>query len=983
MRTVPNKITMKLPYLAMLTLVCASHSATAAEEVQLQAPPINLEVHEGLEAHLFASEPMIKAPTQVEVDHRGRVWVLEGRNYRKVRDKKGDRLMILEDTNGDGKADKSKVFYQGNDINAAMGMTVLGNKVIISNAPDIFILEDTDGDDVSDKKTYLFRGIGGKQHDHSVHTVVKGPDGKLYFGMGDHARGLKGADGKPIKDRYGKDPFKLPNGKVYRCDVDGSELEVIGWNFRNPYELAVDSYGGVWQSDNDDGGSPACRMNYLLEFGDYGYRSSVRSNGPRTGASPRPEVAHWNQNDGGVVPNLLLTGTGSPTGLLVYEGSTLPTEFQNQVIHCDHAQNVVRAYPVTTNGAGYKAEMINILRGDVSWFRPTDVCAAPDGSLFVSDWHDPASGGHRANSTETGRIYRVAPKGLKYRTQALAVVDASCAITALQSVNLDTREQGYQWLEKNVEASRKSLEVLYKNSNPRLAARAAWLLIKNNPSFAEMAASHSDEDIRVVALRAARCYSANLSAVLNKLSKDSSSHVRRECAIALRHYDGKDLNVIWSELASRHQAGDRWSIEALGIAADGRWDSLFADWLEKVGDWNTPAGRDIVWRARCPQAMKLYSEAIADKNYKLEDALRFFRAFDSYKNADSELKELLAVNHPEAEGITALAIKHMRAPKMSDPTVKLAVDKVLKNSVGSENYVTLVQRFSLKQHNPELLQIALKNAGRPLGAQALGALSKLGGIRLLKKYFEDGDLQQKENVISLAGFGRQEAAANILVPMLLSDSIDDAMKISIIKAVNNASSGARGVMPLIISNKFPEHLEAQALEILASCPYANVVDWAVGEIVKANGGREPLGINKLIVMNGDPHKGEVIAQSCLACHQVGEKGISFGPSLTSVGSKLGKFGLYDAILNPSAGIEFNYETTILKLKGGSELRGFVANENAQAIDLKVMGGGIETVKKAEVVSRRHSKKSMMPEVYGKSFSPQQLADLVSYLEQLK
>src|SRR5438128_8486624 len=154
-------------------------------------------VGDGLEATLFASEPMVRNPTDMDIDARGRVWITEGANYRStfqrwgVLEPAGDRIVILEDTNGDGVADKETVFYQDPSINAALGLCVLGNRVIVSDSPHVFVLTDTDGDAKADKRELLFTGIGGVDHDHGVHAFVFGPDGKLYFNMGNESNQLR------------------------------------------------------------------------------------------------------------------------------------------------------------------------------------------------------------------------------------------------------------------------------------------------------------------------------------------------------------------------------------------------------------------------------------------------------------------------------------------------------------------------------------------------------------------------------------------------------------------------------------------------------------------------------------------------------------------------------------------------------------------------------------------------------------------------
>src|SRR6187549_375619 len=151
---------------------------------------------------------------------------------------------------------------------------------------------------------------------------------------------------------------------VFRCNLDGREVEMLAWNFRNNWEVSVDSFGTLWQSDNDDDGNKGVRINYVMEFGNYGYSDEMTGAGwqsARLGIESEIPQRHWHLNDPGVVPNLLQTGAGSPTGMVIYEGSLLPVQFRDQIIHADAGPNVVRSYPVKKNGAGYTADTINIL----------------------------------------------------------------------------------------------------------------------------------------------------------------------------------------------------------------------------------------------------------------------------------------------------------------------------------------------------------------------------------------------------------------------------------------------------------------------------------------------------------------------------------------------------------------------------------------------------------------------------------------------
>src|SRR2546425_243171 len=298
-------------------------------------------VGDGLEASLFASEPMVHNPTDMDIDERGRVWITEGVNYRSTFQKwgvlqpAGDRIVILDDTNGDGVADKETVFYQDPSINAALGICVLGNKVIVSSSPNVFVLSDIDGDGKADKRELLFTGIKGRDHDHAVHAFVFGPEGKLYFNFGNEGKELHypvnkdvplhgvidNVAMKPVVDLDGNEvnnrgkPYR--QGMVFRCNLDGSGVETLAWNFRNNYEVAVDSFGTMWQSDNDDDGNRGVRINYVMEYGNFGYADEMTgaawpeawSEAKSKGVAEDEKVFYeWHQYDPGVVPNLLHTG---------------------------------------------------------------------------------------------------------------------------------------------------------------------------------------------------------------------------------------------------------------------------------------------------------------------------------------------------------------------------------------------------------------------------------------------------------------------------------------------------------------------------------------------------------------------------------------------------------------------------------------------------------------------------------------------------
>lgn len=629
-----------------------------------------LKTPENLELTLFASEPMVRNPTDLDIDARGRIWLTEGVNYRSSFQRwgrlrpDGDRILILEDTDGDGVADKEKTFYQGHDINAALGICVLGNKVIVSCSPNVFVFTDEDGDDKADKKEVLFTGIKGADHDHGVHAFVFGPDGKLYFNFGNAGGEIHRPDGSVVKDVEGNEVTTkgqlYRQGLVFRCNLDGSEFEVLAHNFRNNYEVAVDSFGTLWQSDNDDDGNQGVRINYVMEFGNFGYSEEMTGAGWRIGwnkaqsqGAPGSERVfyEWHQYDPGVVPNLLHTGAGSPTGICVYEGKLLPDVFRNQVIHCDAGPRAVRAYPVTEDGAGYKARIENIITTDDTWFRPSDVAVAPDGSLYAADWNDAGVGGHnmvdQKLETMTGRVYRVAPNGHKPSAPRLDLATAAGCVQALQSPNQATRYLAWTKLHAMPSEAENDLLTLWKSGEPRMRARALHLLARikgQEKKYVEQALQDTDANIRVAGLRIARSLKLGVIPYVKMVAQDSSAQVRRECAIALRHNSSAEAAQLWAALAQQHDGKDRWYLEALGIGADQQWDKFLNAWLAAVGDrWNTPGGRDVVWRSRGKKTPGLLVKIINDKETEAKERERYMRSFDFIQGPekDAALVELL------------------------------------------------------------------------------------------------------------------------------------------------------------------------------------------------------------------------------------------------------------------------------------------------------------------------------------------------------
>ncbi|GAB2573322.1 hypothetical protein GCM10027190_24200 [Spirosoma areae] len=976
----------------------------------------SLNVAPGLEATLFASEPMLTNPTDIDVDAKGRVWVCEAYNYRPAVNgnptrKEGDRIVILEDTNGDGKADVTKVFYQDPSIESPLGIWVQGNKVIVSDSPNVWVLTDENGDDKADKKELLFTGIGGEQHDHGMHTFVFGPDGKWYFNFGNAGEQLLDKDGKPVVDIATGKPIDKQNfrqGMVFRCDPDGKNVELLGQNFRNNYEVAVDSYGTLWQSDNDDDGNKGVRINYVMEYGNYGYTDELTGAGwqaNRENIEPETPRRHWHLNDPGVVPNLLQTGAGSPTGIIVYEGKLLPEVFRNQVIHCDAGPNVVRSYPVQKEGAGYKAEIVNLLEGTRDqWFRPADVCVAPDGSLIIADWYDPGVGGHQAGDQSRGRVYRVAPPNSPYTMPKVDVSTTAGAIEALQSPNMSIRYEGWQKLREMGAKAEKPLAKLYKSSdNPRMQARALWLLSKldKGTKYIEKALKSDNPDLRITALRAARELKTDIIPYVKQLVNDPDAQVRRECAIALRRNQNRtggpagptspDAPGLWAQLASQYDGKDRWYLEALGIGADGNWDSYYTAWVKQMN--NDPlanaGGRDIVWRARTKESVPMLAKLAGDPAVDLSQRLRYFRAFDFNPGATEKSTALLGILQANSNStdVTKLALRHLDPSFVKNsPVATTALNKVMGDVYGTPEYIELVTRYEPTSENANLRKLAIQKAMDGLGRDATRQLLKQQGGPMVWEAINGTDAEAATNmVMALRRVGSKESI-EMLKTVALDEKRPIALRREATRSLGGSNDGEDVVIALLKSGDIKGDFKAAAVQGVSGAWRKKIRQEAASYLdggVAAGNTKLPA-MTELLAMKGDAEKGlSVFKNNCSICHQVNGEGMDFGPKLSEIGSKLPKESQYLAIIHPDAGISFGYEGWEVKFKDGSSMTGIVSSKTETDLQMKFPGGVVQNYKMADVVSMKQMDSSMMPSGLQEAMSSQELVDLVDYLASLK
>jgi putative membrane-bound dehydrogenase-like protein len=709
---------LKVMFVLMLLTVAPQQAFSPPAMQAGQAPslqpvriPVDIfHVPDGFEVTLWASSPLLHNPTDIDIDRDGRIWVAEGVRYRShhARQPEGDRIVVLQDTDGDGKADETHTFVQEPGLIAPLGVAVIDNKVIVSQPPDLIVYTDVDRnlrfDPAVDKREVLLTGFQGINHDHSLHSVTFGPDGKWIFNSGNTGGMFTDKSGKTFRI-FGSyrpspvGPFTFPNdpavyagkpsddGHVYvggftvRMNPDGTNAEIIGYNYRNSYEQSVTSLGDVFQNDNDD--PPACRVSWVMEYANFGFSSN---DGQRTWQADRRAgqsipVAEWRQDDPGMMPAGDVYGGGSPTGNVFYENGALGSTWDGTFFAADAGRNEVFAYQPARQGAGFALDRKIFLTSNVkqqyagsdfvggnttakgameTLFRPSDIAVGPDGALYVSDWIDARVGGHQdLDDTLSGAIYRIAPKGFVSKVPAFDSSTVDGLITALGSPAVNVRAIGFEGLKARGASAVDAVAALLDDPSPYMRGRAIFLLYQMGPEGRKRAGapeSFADPALRIAAYRAMRRADLDVIPVASSLARDKDAGVRREVAVSMRDVPAARSLDILVDIARGFDGQDRSYLEALGTGATGKEPALYERLHHELDVKHDPIAWSptftwIAWRLHVPasvtdlttraQSSKL---SLADRRFAL-DTLAFVndpaasKAMLGFAKPDSPLRE--------------------------------------------------------------------------------------------------------------------------------------------------------------------------------------------------------------------------------------------------------------------------------------------------------------------------------------------------------
>lgn len=951
----------------------------------------SLQAGDGIEVSLFASEPMISNPSAIDIDTQGRVWVAEIQWYRKAaKDPPADKIKVLEDTDGDGQADKVTVFAEG--LFAPMSVCVAGEKVYVATSPDLWVYEDKDHDLKADgPPTKLLTGFGGYNHDHGAHSLVLGPDHKWWMSHGDTGFDVTGVDGSHIQFQW---------GAVLRGELDGSKLETVAVNFRNPYEVSVSSFGEAYLSDNDNDGNFSVRICWILDGGNYGWFGGPPAKVPP--GTPFGEHWHFRGHIPGFVPATIVTGFGSPCGMCFYESDAFGPELANLPLHADAGPREVRAYRHENAGVGKRGTSQVILTniGD-EYFRPDDICTAPDGSLLVSDWYDGGVGGHNYNNPDQGRIFRLKPVGkeLKRLEKPGPYRTVSDAIAGLKSPNLATQFLAREKLLASPKESVPALTKLLNDANPNFRARALWLLDRIGGSSRESVVkqlTNDDAAFRALAVRILRRHGAQFGKEILKLKNDKSADVLREVILAIGSLPSEQGVPALVEIAKKYDGTDRYLLEAINIAAGENKPSLAAAMLkEELFNYSNLPLLQLLDPAA---ATEFLTQGLLSS--KLDETARAALLAQLGGNAIPEAGKaaLGLVNNEEAPvelrkmalGLLSANLSGAWAPLKDEPELSAGLKLALADAALQVPTLQLIADQGYESLAGAVIEMAADTK--------MDVSTRIAACRAASKLRADQTATVMRQLLKEETPEIQGAAAMVLVDLQQWPTVKEAIASlksaaetnALLEQVMSSTAGALTASRWLEDGTLSAVQKKHVLSLAVNHPDANVrslFDRFIPEDQRPKKLGSAISAEELLKLDGDARQGEKIffqstAAQCKNCHRVHGTGGTLGPDLSQIGKKYARDALLQTILEPSKAIAPEFIPYLLETKEGLIHAGFVIEQTDKQVVLKDAKEQLHRFARDEVESIERQEKSLMPELVLRDVTPQDAADLLAFLTSL-
>lgn len=821
----------------------------------------------GFKVELFAAEPLLANPVAFNIDDRGRFfiaetfrhgggvtdirghmnWLDEDLANRTVEDRlamlkrhegsrfpnysrRSDRIKLLWDSDQDGRADKSSVFADGfYDPVSGIGSGVLAydGNVYYANLPDLWHLTDENDDGQADNRHSLLHGFGVRVGflGHDLHGVTFGPDGKIYFTIGD--RGASVVQG----DRRVGEP---DSGAVYRCNPDGSQFEIFCFGLRNPQEIAFDEFGNLFTVDNNSDGGDRARLLYLMEGADYGWRIGYQFIERPNSRGPWNSEKLWHPAWDGQAAYLLpaiANITDGPSGMAYYPGTGLPEKYRGTFLVVDFhggRGSGILAFKVKRSGAGFAlGESERLIWESL----PTDVEFGPDGAIYFTDWVQ------GWGTTGKGRIYKVShPEALANKqvaeTRQLLTAPMRSRKTKqlaelLSHADFRVRQRAQFELARRGSEAIPPLNNATRHGNPHTRVHALWALGQIAPQIAKKdlerfltpVRTRLRDEVSEVAAQAAKVLGDSLAGtretgpmaddLLKALSRQNPA-VQLQAALALGKAKAGQAVPLLIDLLAANNNQDRYLRQALTFAL-ARIGDVPA--LLKTGTHHSPAARlGAVLALRQLQRAEI-SQFLTDSDPAV--VLETARAINDLPISGAQ---------PELAALT-----------LSNPSVELARRVVNANlrygtRETAQRLVTLAQDESLPESARVEAAAALGKWPAPTGRdQITGLWRPVVGARKSSDLTDSlktavaSLLESKSDSLRIAAISsiaalQLEGASDPLAKVLRNETFSPRSRVEALKTIGQLKAQSFGEALTYAAASPNEDLRKEALRLQAAAP---------------------------------------------------------------------------------------------------------------------------------------------------------------------
>jgi putative membrane-bound dehydrogenase-like protein len=984
---------MKIPAVAkcrslpVLLLVVSLLPLAGPRAAQVQIGNQTFTVPDGFEIERVAGTDLAARPVSAGFDDQGRLYVTDssGSNLPPEEQLKNPthRVVRLEDTDGDGRFDRSVVFAER--VMFPQGCLWHAGSVYVSGPPSIWKFTDADGDGVAEQREEWFKGgtLTGCAND--IHGPHLGPDGYIYWTKGaakeqTHVLG----NGRKLNDRA---------SHIFRSKPDGSGLEVVmTGGMDNPVEVAFTAEGEVvFTSTFIDFSQPGWRdgIGHASYGAVFGKETEVLEDGrvKRTG----PELTH----------PFVQFGPGAPSGLCRYQSSVLGADYRDNLFASTFNLHKITRHKLRLSGASYASEDSDFVVSDSLDFHPTDVLEDADGSLLVVDtggWYKlccPSS--QLAKADVLGGIYRVRRKGAPLLAKT-ARADAYRRLTQppglAKSELVDARRRIWAADEKSAEPFRALLREHSMDAGGR--PESAWLVrlaaeglgkLRAKESVSALIGILADNGTKDAALAQsiiAALIDIEDAGAVRQYATSDNIFVRRAALIALDQMDGGDLAA-------------SGVIPLLASSDPG---------LRKVAAWI--AGHHSNWGSALAESFqtRLTAGSLAEsERAELERQLgRFAR--------NGAVQQLLAsvAGDSGADSARVTALRGMSAAALKEPPASWATAVIAalgsSNSEVQRQAVLTARAFPTAKNAPTEFRTALESVGNnskvssEVRLEALAAIP--GGVgevdenlfALLKSSLSPNQAVatrasaattlaraklSEEQLMSLSEVLRTVGPLDL--PKVLpafgrspSETVGQRLVASL-ESCQSASSLRPEVLRPCLTN-FPESVQAKGEALLGrlnvdAAKQSAHLDALLGEVRG----------------KGDIRRGQAIFNSaktaCSVCHAIGYLGGKVGPDLTRISEVRSERDLLESIVYPSASFVRSYEPVLVTTRSGEEYSGVLRKDGADEVVLATGPNTEARVARADIAELRPGTVSVMPQGLDEQLSRQELADLLAFLKGTK